>query len=367
MKKIGILTYHPYNNYGAVLQVYALQAFISKTFQSNVEVINFNTERQQGDNDILQLKGKNNIRSIVAILLYRGPIYCKLKLRRRRFDIFRKNYLNLTIRFKDVKSLWSNLPEEDVYISGSDQVFNPLAEYTEVYYLGFPKKTGRKIAYAPSFGLSNIEEAITEELKSRLKDFDSLSCREKNGAEYLSKLLNKKVPCVADPVFLLSAEQWSQIAKTTQLANQFNGGYIFVYRLNGGKELMSLAAKISSATGLPIICVAPDFRFLGKCRMDYSAGPEEMLGYIRHASYVVTDSFHGTALSLVFGTKVITYVAFPKAADRITTIMKRFHLIQNVIFDIETFNFNELSFLDYSQYLKEYIAESVSYLKQALN
>lgn len=367
MKRIGIITYHPYDNYGAVLQAYALQTYISKHLKGDVEIIDFCTDEQLLDNDILQLKRKKTIRSLLSTLKEKLPIYLELKRRKKSFEQFRNVFFKLTARYKDPQSLFENLPSEDIYITGSDQVFNPYAKYTDVYYLGFDKKEARKVAYAPSFGVSDLEESVNESLKSLIYDFDYISCREEVGAHYLTKLLGKIVPCVADPVFLLSKDEWSKVAHKPRHNKPFENGYIFVYRLNGGQKLMELAKKVSSSTGLPIICVARDKHYRQGCVVDVSAGPLEMLDYIRSASFVVTDSFHGTALSLVFGVKVIPFIALKKASSRITTIMDRFGLSQNVVYNVDDFHFDSLKFSDYRSQMDGYILESANYLQEALS
>ena len=367
MKKIGILTYHPYDNYGAVLQAYALQTYITKHLNGDVEIINFCTDDQLLDNEIFQLKRKNNIRSLLFTLKEKLPIFFELRRKKKKFELFRKEYLKLTKRFKDCHSLFNNLPPKDVYITGSDQVFNPYAKYTDVYYLGFDKKNAKKVAYAPSFGVSDLDEAVNDKLKGFINDFDYISCREEVGATYLSKLLGRGIPCVVDPVFLLSKDEWSRVIHMPNLNNSFNNGYVFVYRLAGGQALMELAKKVSVNTGLPIICIARDKHYCQDCKMDISAGPLELLGYISGASYVVTDSFHGTALSLVFGVNVIPFIALQKASSRITTIMDRLGLSQNIVYNVEKFHFNSLSFSDYRTQMNGYILESVNYLKEALS
>ena len=367
MKRIGILTYHPYNNYGAVLQAYALQTYISNHLKNDVEIIDFCTDEQLLDNGILQLKRKKTVRSLLSCLKEKLPLYYELRKKKKRFEQFRKGYLKLTVRYKDAQSLFENLPSEDIYITGSDQVFNPYAKYTDVYYLGFDKKEAKKVAYAPSFGVSDLEESVNERLISLIYDFDYLSCREEVGATYLSKLLGKNVPCVADPVFLLSKDEWSKVILEPRLNKSLGEGYIFVYRLNGGQQLMELAKMVSSNTGLPIMCVARDKHYCQGHSMDVGAGPSELLGYISGASFVVTDSFHGTALSLVFGVKVIPFIAFQKASSRITTLMNKLDLSQNIIYNVKAFDFNALKFSDYDNKMQKMIAVSKKYLQEALS
>lgn len=370
MKRIGLLTYHPWDNYGAVLQAYALQKSMSDVDGNIVETIDFFTDLQRSENDILQLKNIKSFKSILSTLLYKGTIYFSLKKRKSRFNAFRRDFLKLTQNFSTEKQLIDNLPCEDIYVTGSDQVFHPKSRYANVYYLGFSKNGAKKVAYAPSFGLSDIAGNITPEQIKYIKDFDCLSCREQVGADYLSSLLGKRIPCVADPVFLLTKEEWNKVALTPDVVKKYRGRYIFVYRLNGGEPLMNLAKKISNATGLPVVCVAMDCRSTGGAKMIYDAGPRELLGLIKDSAYVVSDAFHGTALSLLYEKEAIIYIGESTTSSRITTLMDRFGLSQNIVHteeDINNFSFNQLSFIDYSEKMGAFRQLSLDYLKSSLS
>lgn len=362
MKKIGILTFHPYDNYGAVLQAYALQKYLEKRFSADVEVINFVTKEQERSNAVIPYNINTSIYELAVLLIFKVPIYCALKIRKKRFASFRNEHLNLTQEFKDKDSLFKNIPDKDIYISGSDQVFNPLSQYTDIYYLGFNRSPSQKIAYAPSFGITEIENHIDNRLRNYLKDFDAISCREEAGVEYLTKLLGIEVPCVCDPVLLLSKDEWLNMSTSPDIKSN----YIFVYRLNGGSQLMKLAKKVSEATGLKIVCLAMDSRWSKGVTMNYSAGPKEILGLIANASYVVTDSFHGTAISLILNTAVIPYIARPKTSSRLLTLMKKMNLSHNVVHDVNKFEFSEMKFNTYSDLLEEFVSYSEDYLQNSI-
>lgn len=368
MKKIGILTYHSSNNYGAVLQAYALQAFIQNHFEAEVKIINFYTKVHQKRKRIFYLGEIHSLRelaiSLLGIVRFKLPICFSLRERKRKFSQFRSELFRMTKRYYSEDYLYKNLPTEDVFITGSDQVFNPYSKFADVYYLSFNKEKSRKVAYAPSFGISNLDESINNKVRGFLEDFDSLSCREQLGADFLSKLLNKNIPCVADPVFLLTKEEWSHIAIAPKMKGQSD--YIFVYLLNGGEPLMELAKKVSEETGLPIVCVSMKYRSSSGVKMIYDAGPKEMLGLINNSSFVVTDSFHGTALSLVLKKKVVPYIATTVSSSRIVSIMGKLGLLDNIVYNVDEFDFKTLSFPDYDSKLSEYRNLSIDYLISSL-
>jgi hypothetical protein len=365
-KRIGMITFHG-NNYGAVFQAFALQRYIRDHISSDVEIINLRTKFHIDFNHNVFEKLTGNpikwfIVFILTLLRYRA-----IKRKQYRFELFRKQNLKFGIAvFYDDESLIQNVPPKDYYLTGSDQVFNPNSDLYRVYYLGFDKGDGKKVAYAPSFGISKFDSIIADKIKGLLNDYDSLSCREEQGAIFMSSLLNRDVPVVLDPTFLLTKQQWDDVA----IHDAKNKGCIFVYDLNGGYRLLRIAYKLKSKTGKKIVCCTSKVRNFYKDAdvVDFSIGPGEMLGYIEDADFVVTDSFHGTALSLVMGTKVLSYIALPSMASRLTTIMGALNLEEQLLSekDLDK-DFLSIDFKPYDDKLNMLREKSVEYLTKALN
>lgn len=365
-KRIGMITFHG-NNYGAVLQAFALQRYIRDHISSDVEIINLQTKFHIDFNhNVFEKLSGNPIKWFVVFLLTLLR-YRAIKRKQYRFELFRKKKLKFgTVVFHDEESLIQNVPQKDYYLTGSDQVFNPNSALYRVYYMGFDKGKGKKVAYAPSFGISKFDNVIAEKIKVLLNDYDSLSCREEQGATFMSSLLGRDVPVVLDPTFLLSKQQWSEVA----IHDAKNKGCIFVYDLNGGYRLLSIAYKLKAQTGKKIVCCTSKVRNFYKDAdvVDFSIGPGEMLGYIEDADFVVTDSFHGTALSLVMGTKVLSYIALPSMASRLTTIMGALGLEDQLLTE-KDLNKDILSidFKPYDDKLKVMREKSISFLTKALD
>jgi hypothetical protein len=363
--KIAILTFHTPINYGAILQTYALQKFLKNSFpEANVKIIDFKTD--------IHIK-KYNIflpfrRNIILYALHQLCIllrYAQLKERKKKFTTFQTTEFSLTKRFHSQDELLNQIPLMDYYIVGSDQVFHPKSLYIRTYFLDFQKKTAKKIAYAPSFGMSDFNKEIEEKIHPFLQDFDSLSCREKDGAEFMSKSLNREIPVVLDPIFLLSCKEWDKITKYPEE----NEKYIFIYDLNGGKNLIKIAKEIKKITGLKIICqtqTAHNFYAIDK--QIYHAGPEEFIGYIINAEYIVTDSFHGTAFSVLFNKKQFVYIARPCASTRIRSIMNLLDLTGNIVENNKAnlFHYREPQKIKEQSVLNRLIEKSKSYLIKSL-
>lgn len=363
-KEIGLLTFHTPDNYGAVYQAFALQSYVSDVLKKDIEIIDFCTETHISDYRIFTATSKNPIKYIVlqflTLLKYR-----QLKTKKKKFKDFRNKYLKLSSkRYWTEDEFLEHETKYQTYLVGSDQVFNPNNKYFKAYYLGFPKKNSKKIAYAPSFGIAEFNDDIALKIKSYIDDFDILSCREQQGADFLSQLVGKEVKTVLDPVFLLPKEVWKRIAMPPKEREKF----IFVYDLAGGEKLVEIANKIAINGKYRVICATSNIRKIYKnCEMLYDIGPCELLGYINDAEYVVTDSFHGTSMSLIFEKKLITYIAIPSKSSRITSIMTKLNIRNQVVTDIINFDIKGIDFVGYGDKLSSLITESKDFLSKSLS
>lgn len=365
-KKIGIFTFYA-NNYGANWQAYALQKYIKLNHTEDVEVINFKTEQHAKNNkSVFTLKSNNPIKQLIIniLTLFR---YFSIKKKQRRFDNFRNTNISFSNeRYTLVDDVMTSIKYKDIYITGSDQVFNIDNPYYKVYYLGFPKNKSKKVAYAASFGTSTFDDVYTDKIKDLIQDFDYLSCREEKGTEYLTRISKKKAVHVLDPVFLLDKKEWLEIAHLPK-----EDKYIFVYDLNGGYDLLNLAYRIKEQTGYKIVCCTSmaSKMYLKADKVLFSLGPAEVIGYINKAMYVVTDSFHGTAMALINDTKVVSYIALPKKAERLTSLMSKLGIEQQIVYkeNIDTFNIKDIEFKEYKQILGKELNISKEYIKEAVN
>ena len=357
--KIGIFTFFQ-TNYGAVLQAFALQHYLEQQPGTEVEIVDFTTPNHLLDHKVFQKQKTRNPISLISYFFFTLIHYRQLKRRINRTWEFKKKYFHFTRRYSSVEDVLKNHPKEDLYITGSDQVFNPNARYVPVYYLDFDKENGKKVAYAPSFGISEFSSEISQKIERYVRDFDYLSCREQAGASFLGSIVDKEIPVVVDPVFLHNAEEWSKIASIPS----FKRDYIFVYDLNGGDSLIKIAKNIQKSTQLPIVCLTRvRNKFYPVEKQCYDAGPAEFLGWIENASCVVTDSFHGTAFSLIFGREFFSYIALEKTSARIKNILKQVGLDGRIVTKKDLNSFNYLSYpkvkiadtVVLSQKSKEYI------------
>lgn len=359
MRTVGLFTIY-ICNYGAVLQTYALKKYIETEFNDiNVSVVDFYSRAPYR---IFNTAAT----SILKRLLKNGLILChfsSLYLRNYREKVFIMEEFNLSERFEDVDNLLKQMPKFDFYLTGSDQVFNMNSLYSPLFFQQFDVKKGIKAAYAPSFGISAFSDADKRNIKQLTKDFDYLSCREDDGAKMLSEIHGRNIPCVVDPTLLLSAEQWKEMMIEPVTSDQ----YLLVYDLNGGIPMLQVARRIAKEKGLKLYCITrhPDISYIYKDvdKVVFDAGPREFVGYFVRAAYVVTDSFHGTVFSLIFHKDFNTYIAVPRASQRIKSLLNICGLTSRIIENVNEINTLEsCSLLFKESSIMEYRQSSIDYL-----
>ena len=347
--QVGIITFPSVDNYGAVLQAYALQHYIEISSGYNVEIIDYR-ETDDCHGPFVFVRATHNFFKDFVLSVIRFFNYSNIKRRHERFEVFRKELLHLTHqRYIGTGSLKQLC--KDFYITGSDQVFNPRLKNYKAYYLDFDKGHGKKIAYAPSFGISTFNDDITRQILPLLTDFDVVSCREESGAFYLSKILNRTVPTVVDPVFLLSKEEWSRVAILPKRKK-----YLLVYCLSKGKskQLQKIAKEVAAKECLDIVTIENE-------------GPREFVGYIMGADFVVTDSFHGTSFSLIFGKRHISCIINKSKGTRIENVMRMVGKEEELVYDLGNYSYKSEAIKTYSVSNLLEIERSKDFLKTHLS
>lgn len=323
MKKVGIMTFHRAENYGAALQAYALQQRLS--------IENFNTfiidYRCKSIENNYKLFTFNNIKNLISSIIFVIPNV----IRKISFLRFRKNNFNLTKSYYDIVK---DYPDLDIYITGSDQVWNPQITngLDDGYLLNFGPKQAKRISYAASIGKRGIDNS--DDYVNKLEKIDCISVRELTAKKDLQSITNKEINVVLDPVFLLNKQQWLEVLPNKKNKKQ---KYIFCYDLDYIPDFYNVANEISKKTGLPIIYFSRRNKgYCFKCKSKFTCGPLEFLYYLKNSEYVVTTSFHATAFSLIFNKKF--WVVPPmKTSSRIVDILKIFDLDNRIILDYRDF------------------------------
>lgn len=325
MINIGLFTIY-IANYGAVLQTYALQRYIRDTYPNTiVKIIDFYSRKPYS---IFVKESKNPIKNFLK-QSRKLVHYAELKQRVNREKKFINEEFDLTKRYKNLDSFWEEVPDFDIYLTGSDQVFNLNSKYKKVFYQVFDKCGHIKAAYAPSFGTSTFTDSFKNTILKPISDFDYISCREDDGAEMLSEILKKQVPRVLDPTLLLTKSQWEQM----MISPKSSANYVLVYDLNGGQRMIDKAYFIAQKMSCKVWCITQhtDIWYKNVDRIIYNAGPREFVGLFAKAQYVITDSFHGTVFSLLFEKKFNTYIAVEQSSRRIVSLLNSCGLQSRII------------------------------------
>ncbi|MBQ8824323.1 MAG: polysaccharide pyruvyl transferase family protein [Ruminococcus sp.] len=302
MKKTGIITFHKSYNYGSALQAFALQKFVNDNF-GTATVIDYIQKHDFEQYKLFRIRlYKYHWTSFIADLVY----FNKNLKRKNNFTKFLNKNIPITSkRYYDVKNMTELNKAFDIFICGSDQIWNPACTdgAEPAYFLEFVAPGKKKIAYAPSMGHVSFENDELADIKSFLSSFDAVSVREKSVSSLLQSLTDKKVEVTIDPTLLLTKKEYETI-----LSECTDKNYIFVYMLEYSEDLIKYAQQQSEKTGKKIIYISKKKeRTYKKAKNVFGIGPDSFLSYLRNADYVITNSFHATAFSIIFEKKFCTF------------------------------------------------------------
>lgn len=280
-----MLTFHRARNLGASLQAYALNRYINDNI-GECEIIDFIPNNNVDNrNNILKLLSK--IKKILFFFQY---------LKDEKFERFRKNNYKLSENtYKGDNDIHLKNTQYDILISGSDQILNTtLTGNSKSFYLAFDKEK-KKISYASSFGRENISDTEKRYINEYLPRFDALSVREKSAADILKERINATATLVMDPVFLINANEWRKLKTQVKVPHK----YIFVYLMEESVELKQIVEMAKKRFDLPAIVVCGGNETNINAKKIKNCGPNDFISYIDNAELVITNSFHGTAFSLI--------------------------------------------------------------------
>lgn len=315
--KVSLITLHRVTNFGSMLQTYATQEYLKK-LGYDVEVIDYYPIGLRPKRALFSLKKSDPI--IKKILKFLPVFVCnatELYIMNR----FVAKYIQTSQKqYKYYSELQAQPPQADVYISGSDQIWNTQNnngfDDLKGYYLCFAPNNCKKISYASSFGKTEFSEDEYGDIAAYLKSFTAVSVRENTALKTLKRVGIENGVHVLDPTFLLSPEEWLAFSCNRPPKK----GYLFVYNLNRNKVIKKYAKIIAQKKQLRIVNFADTYEFIPGADNRMINTPVNFVEYIANADYVITDSFHGTAFSLNFNRQFIC-VAAPKYNCRLESIL----------------------------------------------
>lgn len=284
--KIAMLTVNVYDNYGNMLQKYALYRTLEE-LAGFAEVLWHHSTKTFTPHD---LEIKRNVFGNVRLSAFR----C---VRENKFKEFED--VHIRTRF-DLPHLEDIAADYDYFVAGSDQIWNPdLCVPGNFLEFAPPEK---RIAYAASIAVPELPPNVIDYYRDKILAMPHVSIREREGVELVEKLTGRKVPQVVDPVFLIEAEEWRKIARppTWFHKKNYERGYVLTYFFTGKppEQVTELASKL----GLPLINLLDWDNF-----NHYATGIEEFLYLVDHATLFCTQSFHGTSFALILKRPFIVY------------------------------------------------------------
>jgi hypothetical protein len=366
--KIGILTFHRAKNFGAFLQAFSLQEYL-KSLEHNVEIIDYRCNAiEQSDNlfDFKSLFKRKNILKSIHILFNKLLTIRYRIQKRKKYEVFRNKFLNISsVIYRGIED-FNNNDNYDVYVCGSDQVWNmKITQGVDpVYFLTFHKndKHIKKIAYAASSEVYSYALYVKnkEILSSLLAGFDAISVREDSLAEELQKYTDNKIETVLDPTFLFDKLFYQKLITEPNSRN-----YVLVYHLFESKDASQIARQIAKEKNLSVIEIHAGFNLFTKENHKQGLDPSELLGYIFHAKYILTTSFHGTALSLILNKNF--FVVNKGSNSRMKNLLKHLNLEERLV-DVSKYKMIKLD-IDYHSVNKKLsilIEQSKSFITRNL-
>lgn len=361
MKKVGIITLTKDLNYGNRLQNYAVELLVLK--HGGIPHTLFNTT--------WSAYGKTS--------KYKSYIGIPLEILRNRrsgisrqiaalFDRFNNKYVHIAEEYDTESSMEHIVKKYDVFITGSDQVWNPYWGFIgKKEYLTFAHNK-KKVALSASFGVSEIPEDKKESIAQCLNGLDAISVRENRAAEIVKDLTGQVVPVLIDPTMCIDIEQWKKIARRPICFK--SKSYVLMYVLGDMKrECLLSVSKYCDKIGAELVILKQNMI----CDK-FPVGPREYLYLIANAKYVVTDSFHGSVFSILFHRNLAIFHRDGLLEDqdmmsRLDTLMDKFSLedclMTDELFDFKNINLDRWNEID--NRIKMYREDFEQFLMNQLN
>lgn len=322
--KIGIITFHDALNYGAVLQTYALSNILKEITGSEVDIIDYENPEISAKWRIQRIKENRSVKGMIKRIVS-VPF---LERRNSQFKAFLEKNVSLSDMVYDTDNISELNHIYDVLVFGSDQIWNLILTGNDLHYYGDFVENTKAIAYAASFGKYDLRTG-PESIKDLVARFDSVSVREEKDKIALKQHFGLDAYHAADPTILLRQDEWYKIEEGIDAPAR----YILLYLVSPAGNDFSLAHKLKAATGLPMVYINYSYRSSVGMKNIKSASPGNFLFLLHHADIVITNSFHGTALSMI-SNKKFYWIHSPskgKINHRVLEILGKWGLEQCIV------------------------------------
>lgn len=360
-QKALVVTMQGTLNYGAELQAMAMQQIFSQYF-SEVWILCYRPGYLMSPYKLIDF---TRFRGFVATLLNLPTALIK----KINFSRFRKKHMHFTSMYSQIKDVNSIGVSVDWIILGSDQIWNLQInkEGDPVFFGMFKDVNATVMAFSASIGNDAVTEVEKSIYKERMKNVDYIAVREKQARSILQESgISKPIDITIDPTLIIPAKEWQKLEKKIRVPNE----YVLIYSLNKYEETYRTAYDVSNKMRIPVIEVLGnniDFLNIPSHRMITTAGPGEFLYLFNHASYIVTDSFHGAAFSVIFQ-KEFLVVPHKTRGARMIELLRRLGLEKRIISgENREIDQCEIDWIKVSEILEQEVNHSESYIVNCLN
>ncbi len=336
MPRVGILSMQRILNYGSFLQAYGLKSILEE-LGCDVEFVDYHPGKC-----LLPVENESGISRKLAkgieVLKQKAPITEKI-----RFIQYKRQYAAKYYPYLGIDDKMNYVPELDVLVIGSDEVFNCVQSNTNVGFspelFGDGHHAKKLISYAASFGNTTIEKlekyGVRETISNLLEGFDSLSVRDSNSGSIVEELTGKQPEYHFDPVLV-----YGFIGRCKEIPQSVGySSYMIVYGYSGrfSKEECRTIRAYATQKGLKILCIGGVQRC---CDRFIDCSPFEVIAYFQHADCVVTDTFHGTILSVITKRRFGVFVRRQGYGngEKLEDLLARLKLGEREISNIEMLN-----------------------------
>lgn len=317
---------HRVRNCGSVLQAFALQKIIAE-LGYKVEIIDYEYPYRQ---DHGLARKWDDLKTWVRNQLHPNTFSA-------RFHRFIAQNYRLSRKFYYKGSIEKCPPKYDIYVTGSDQVWNPRWMCGDTnFLLDFAPDEATRLSYASSFATSEIPSEYRDTYVRCLNKYDEITVREEKGTELVKELTGRNAELTVDPTLLLSADSYKQMAEQSAITikEPFILAYIMSYMFDPYPQVQRIIEKVKAVLGHNVYIVRgknphpenPSYISLS------DVGPAEFVWLFANASFVITTSFHGTAFSLINQVPLFSVVQSEQSSDdRITSLLSRVDQTKSII------------------------------------
>ena len=380
--KVGLCMAYKGTNYGMLLQAYATQQKVEE-FGFKTEILNV---KQKPIDRIPRYIGGYRVLAMILWRWLKNKLFKKhdnlddkhrinKKMRVEAADSFKSTKMHDFVTYNGIKALTEASKRFSSVLIGSDQLWLPEEAFSKFYTLQFAAPGVNRISYATSLGVSSYPKYVRRAARDYWKKINYLSVREEQGKNIIQSIADIPAQVVVDPTYLFTKEEWLEKIHYQRITED---GYILCYFLGDSKSMKEYAVKLARAKGLRVVSILSD-----ECNSDdYSVfdevisgkGPEDFVNLVRNADFVLTDSFHGLAFSVINEKQfLIFYRNRPEAKQsrnsRIDNILNKWGLESRLIADPENADtaVDQIDYLVVNQKVAEQRDKSLSFLRKALN